>query len=91
MLIAWQLTRPDVSYYRSATGLSANLLMMVKCCRLPGVFSDDLDELGSMLEVTVQDRSERCGTEADVVRLVKGTAAQLQQRLKELHRLLKEK
>ena len=44
-----------------------------------------------MLEVTVQERSEQCGTEADVVRLVKGTTAQLQQRLRELQRLLKEK
>ena len=59
-------------------------------CRLPGVSADDLDELGSMLEVTVQQRGEQCGMEVDVVRLVKGTAAQLQQRLKELQRLLKE-
>ena len=50
--------------------------------------ADDLDELGSMLEVAVQDCSERCGTEADVVQLVKGTTAQLQQRLKELHAAL---
>ena len=53
--------------------------------------SDDVDDLGSMLEVTVKERSEACGSEADIVRLVKGTTAQLQQRLKELQRLLKEK
>ena len=43
-----------------------------------------------MLEVTVKRHGMQFGTAADVVRLVKGTTAQLQRRLKILVCLLKE-
>ena len=62
----------------------------VCACRLPGISPDDIDDLGDMLEVSVKEREEACGSEADVVRLVKGLQPQLQAKLRELQTLLKE-
>ena len=80
-----------LSYLYSPAYLQLCIVSEACGCRLPGISPDDIDDLGDMLEVSVKERGEGCGSEADVVRLVKGLEAQLQAKMQELQRMLREK
>lgn len=58
-------------------------------CRVPGITPDDLDELGDMMEVTVDSRGKL--QEPEVTRRVRGCAELLAERLSKLHGLLKQR